>query len=254
MPNFKVRCTGLSDTASNDNFIIGKTYTTDGGTLKAETGYEFDAWSFKKATFENLKKWFLPQITFELVEDEKVFTKADIQANDFVFLINGTYGRFISFDGGIVLVYENPKNSHDDFRFISMDKIKKICRPNLSYQLRFEIDDGDYGAVIFDREKGIGCEKPKPEFKFEVGDRVKIGSMGNICTTYDEFVKQNSPQYISDFIEDGYPNDSSVFKIVGKGEHKAYVKRPTYVIQDVRSLQVFVFCENGLKAVEEDLW
>ena len=56
--------------------------------------------------------------------------------------------------------------------------IEKICRPIASYHLRVGITDDDYGEVVFDREKGIGCEPPVKEISVDEAAKLLTEKFG----------------------------------------------------------------------------
>lgn len=161
MKNFKIKCLN-----PRIGFTRGKIYSVINGTFADDDGDPRPI-AGKVGSGD-----------FELVEGSKMFTKDDIQVNDFVFFTNGDYGRVAEFCGERVLAYEKPKNNHDDFRWLSIDEIEKVCRPAASYQLRYEISDGDYGTVVFDREKGIGCEPPVKEISVDEAAKLLTEKFG----------------------------------------------------------------------------
>lgn len=193
-----------------------------------------------------------------------MFTKADLKSGMVVTLRNGN-NAFAMLDTGVMdndflvfgdgsrmlhlndysdsLTYARTALSTKDFDIVKVEQD--------TYCLELLQKCGHDKKTVFDREKGIGCEKPKSEYKFEIGDKVKVFDRGKECTDYDEFVSANAPKYVPNFIGGGQLNAASSFRVVGRGENNYNTYRNCYVIQDDISLQVFVVCENGLKVVEE---
>jgi hypothetical protein len=181
-----------------------------------------------------------------------VFTKSDVKENDWVVLRNGKVFRALKLNDEFVLVSEDEWNLLESYRDTllwpaspphKLD-IMKIIRPTKVTDLFASCYQ--YGKTVFDRDKGIGCE-PTPKFK--AGDLVKVVTGGDayVCDSY--FVKENAPHLIKHFIDWGSPHTNAVFRVeaVANDSNRKHFK---YVIQDVKTKQVFVVPEDELEEIE----
>lgn len=110
---------------------------------------------------------------FEIVE-KPLFTKEDIQSGDKVWTGNG-YGTVIDFSGKLVIRYDD--HSGWDYAKDDRNEIHKVVRPLREYDLC--IGQETSGNVIFDREKGIGCESPVKEISVEEATKLLTEKFGN---------------------------------------------------------------------------
>lgn len=266
MTNFTVKCTKVLPDANKDCFYVGKTYRIENGRIKAESGYKFDAWAFNGATFENLQRWFENTFEFELVEEEKMFTKEDLRTGMEVLLRNGDTAYVVK-DAGLnendYLIWNNGKECLGLKDYDAALKFTQKCYEPSRYDIMrvFKgtspinlFQKGECLKTVFDRSKGIGCEKPKPEYTFEVGENVEVIDTGFGYTTYGEFVTANAPLLEKNFIEGGRTKTHAIYKVVHRAKHSFGSNKNLYIIQDTTTLQIFIIGEGGLKAVEEDLW
>lgn len=96
--DFKVKMVDYVRPIRERKFTIGKVYEVKNNYIIADNGEKFHSWSFPhngKADFEALKKWFSSWYVFELVEDEKMFTKKDLKTGMFGYFDNETNDYFV---------------------------------------------------------------------------------------------------------------------------------------------------------------
>lgn len=135
MENFKVRFLNYE----NDDFIIGKVYNVENGTIVDEKYYPFTSWSENGNTFENLKEWFEESYDdsckVELVTDEikQQFTKSDLKDGMVVTYKNGSIrllylGRLYEIDEHINLTTLSNINDYNEFLLNAHNKNLDIVK------------------------------------------------------------------------------------------------------------------------------
>ena len=164
--DFKVKCVRVKKYP--EYFTEGKVYDVVNGSIVADNGCNFNAWSDSRCgethtnDFEGLKRWFEMWYDFELVEDKKVFTKSDLKNGDVIVRRNGNVG-VVMVDLG-VLIADDGWNDLDDINEDLTDcdtivyddegyDIVKVYRPRSKYQCQFYSDAYTDGELIYDRER-----------------------------------------------------------------------------------------------------
>ena len=158
--DFKVKCIRYIDDATQQ-FTPGKVYNVTDGKLVSDTGFEYDAWALPsngKADFNALRKWFAKFYTFELVEEKKMFTKNDLRNGDVILKRNGNVeilvlplGTLVTKTGGFNRISE-VQDDLTDSHFNDYD-IVAVRRPTEDWHCRFDAFEGEYGTLVFDRER-----------------------------------------------------------------------------------------------------
>ena len=100
--DFKVRCVKDSGTG---NFITGKIYTVKDGIFRTEKGHVA---GLSGGPFQNVDEINMRLASeFELVEEEKMFTKDDLKAGYVVEHRNGDIAMVAEYKDGKALVQDN---------------------------------------------------------------------------------------------------------------------------------------------------
>lgn len=185
-----------------------------------------------------------------------MFIKADLKTGDWIVkrggdveqvLLNTPFGNYTVKESG-----SNGLDSKNDNLTSKLGKefdVMKVMRAK--YPGYLGTSNSEHSTVVFDREKGIGCEKSKPQHEFEIGDKVRIVDSGKLYSSYPDFVATKAPTLKANYIDHGQPHSGATFKVIAAGDHLTFNDDYIYVIQDTVSLQVFVIGEKGLKAVAE---
>lgn len=68
--DFRFKCVGLGENLNNENvFTVGEIYEAKNGSVFGNGTYDFQDWSVKGATFENLQDWWEQWFKLEFVEE-----------------------------------------------------------------------------------------------------------------------------------------------------------------------------------------
>lgn len=174
MKDFKVRC--VSDDGSGA-FTAGNIYEFKDGKSVTNMGC-----AICYGSVEDLNRNYHSQ--FELVEEEKMFTKDDLKVNDWCVQRNGKVYRIASLDSALYMVGEHDfrgtgglsNNLTDNYE--NEFDILKIYRPKVQYGYQLIRKDYKDGIVVFDREKGIGCEPPVKEISVDEATKLLTEKFG----------------------------------------------------------------------------
>lgn len=170
MKDFKVKCIANKTGA---RFTVGKTYETENGYLPDDYGYPYGVGGFEN--LEDIQQYGpFKSHGCEFVKESKMFTKENIQSGDKIWT-NFGHGIAVSLQGKMILPYID----HSGFDYLSdgsIPTIVKVIRPTKPGQLSKEFFD--CGNVIFDREKGIGCEPPVKEISVEEATKLLTEKFG----------------------------------------------------------------------------
>lgn len=101
-----------------------------------------------------------------------MFTKDDIRSGDKVWMKNG-YGIAIRLGESLIVLYSD----HRGWDYIlNMEEVQKIVRTYYGGNLLTGNESA--GEVLFDREKGIGCEPSVKEISVEEATRLLTEKFG----------------------------------------------------------------------------
>lgn len=180
MADFKVRCTRSRD----NRFDVGKVYEINQyGQIIGDTADNLGRQSV--GSFEEwckASRW--EDYSFEKVEEPKMFTKSDLRTGDWLVKRNGTveqvflgteFGDFSCNSSGYhneMDVRNNNLTSKMNYEF----DIIRVIRPTKI--THFSEQYHDEGEVVFDREKGIGCESPTKEISVSEAEKALIEKYG----------------------------------------------------------------------------
>lgn len=186
--NFKVKCVECTDKSV---FTVGNIYEVANGAFSNESGVPIYAWSHQGngQGIDALNYWYgkpdqMFTAKFELVKEDKMFTKDDLKVNDWCVCKNGEVYRVVFHNDRKVLISER---FHCGMQYFNSDltaanndvtDIVKVYRPKLcvDYQLiRCHYYDG---KLVFDREKEIGCEPPTKEISVDEATRLLTEKFG----------------------------------------------------------------------------
>ena len=113
-----------------------------------------------------------------------MFTKSDLQVNDWCVFSDGSIYRAAWLNGGLVLIgedqwgdldsYKDNLTHNDDFDL----NIDKVYRPNSFYSYQLIRCYYKCGDLIFDREKGISCEPSVKEISVEEATKLLTDKFG----------------------------------------------------------------------------
>ena len=165
-----------------DYFTEGKTYDVKNGVLRSDDGSIFDSWSNPAISedrgnnFESLARWFYEYYEFELVEDKKMFTKADLKNGDVVIRRNGNVeiaivdiGVLVANSGWNDLADIDVDFNYTDERGESEWDVMKVYRPKMNYMCQFSENSYSRGELVYSRERDTKpVEPPKSLYNGKV--------------------------------------------------------------------------------------
>ncbi len=79
-----------------------------------------------------------------------------------------------------------------------------------------------------------------------IGDKVKVTNIGYTYDRYSDWVKQNYPRYLNNFVKNKTPTTDRTYIVVGITKHEID-KENVYLIQNPDTTQVFIVAKKGLE-------
>lgn len=100
------------------------------------------------------------------------------------------------------------------------------------------------------KEKGQGKRMEKV---IDIGDTVTIVDQMKQYTKYDKWVIDNAPEYLSLWIANGDLREDvdDEYIVRGKADHGSYYKVMLYLVQNMRTKQVYVIGEEGIEVCKK---
>lgn len=170
--------------------------------------------------------------------------------------------RYITFKNEEVLSLKKfeRKKANLDFEFNYEDKTTTLKTLDKTIKVKTHSED------VFDKEKGIllclaklfgysyedikkmvaSAEDKTMDFKFNVGDIVKVTNKGLTYDTYKEFIQKYGEDYVNNYKDFNLPTNGEKYLIVGRGFHTFFLGKKLYIIKDIAD-NVFVIDEKGIK-------
>lgn len=169
--DFKVRC--IDNRGNKPNYTIGKTYHVVDGALTDDHGFIFKDWG---KTFEDWVRFSASK--FELVEEKKMFTKADLKNGDVIKRRNG-WVEIVCLETGTLIArsgFNEIKDIKDDLTDACGTEydIVAVRRPKRPCECKFCAFDEEYGDLVYDRERDTVREMTVAEIEKALGYTVKI--------------------------------------------------------------------------------
>ena len=176
--NFKVRC--IERTGSK-YFTTGKIYQVINGMLIDDTGEQYSHGGF--SSVKEINQSCISQ--FELVEGSKMFTKDDLKVNDWCVFRNGSVFRVASDSNGLCMVEKDSWAAMENFNLDLTHKelihdldVLRVYRPEKGVRHHLIQKYYSDGNLVFDREKGIGCEPPVKEISVDEATKLLTEKFG----------------------------------------------------------------------------
>jgi hypothetical protein len=160
-------------------FTLGKTYEVKDGIIFSDEDYKYDMWAKKYGcNIEGLNKWLKPWYEFELVEEKKVFTKADLKNGDVIKRRNG-WVEIVCLETGTLIArsgFNEIKDIKDDLTddVGTEYDIVAVRRPKRPCECQFCAFNEEYGDLVYDRERDTVREITVAEIEKALGYTVKI--------------------------------------------------------------------------------
>lgn len=88
--------------------------------------------------------------------------------------------------------------------------------------------------------------------KFKVGNKVKVIKNGYTYSTYETWINKYAMQYKKAWKEEELPNKNNEYIIKVKAPHEDGFDIYLYLIQDIKTKQVYIIDKRGIELVKEN--